>query len=403
MVARWAHNPKAVGSNPTPATNFFQILGASMPKLPTHDTLIQPKTIAVCTYVAGVNTWKLEDYNDEFKSLVKTLGLEIAHEMVIKLRLVDKARFFTKGKLQDLVDFCNANKVEQIILSSGLNGLQHRNLEVAANVKVIDRTDLILSIFKNSAKTAEGKLQVELAEISIERTKLYGMGKDLAQQQHGEGSRGPGETVREHFLRETSEEVLKREKRLKELAKVRDAQRKKRLKSDKPMISLVGYTNAGKSTILNGLTHADVLAENKLFATLDTTTKELFLTLDKKALISDTVGFISDLPHHLIRAFRSTLDELHYADLLLHVVDLSNHSWREHIEIVNETLKDIEVKKPTVLIFNKIDAVSEDVLEAIKNECLEKNIPALFICANEKSDLVQLKKFLENSNLFKKK
>jgi GTP-binding protein HflX len=240
------------------------------------------------------------------------------------------------------------------------------------------------------------------------KTLISGRGKDMSQQQGGVGagsggakaSRGPGETEKEYLYRHYSELILKAERKLKLLTSTRHVQRKRRLKSGLPLVSLVGYTNAGKSSLLNTLTNAKVLAENKLFATLDTTTKELFLTHGKRALISDTVGFISELPHHLVKAFESTLDELRYADLLVHVVDVSNNSWGKQIQVVNKTLLDIGVQQRMVYVFNKIDLSTSEQLEKAK-EYFSTSVDAedaqfFFISTKKESGLSELKDFLIN-------
>ncbi len=358
----------------------------------------EPKTLVLCSYVIGVNTWDPTDYFNEFKSLVKTAGIKPTKEVFLKLRMMDSGKFFTKGKLEEIVAMCSADGIEQIVLSSSLTGTQNKNIESATSAKVIDRTDLILKIFKNSAISAEGKLQVEIAEISIAKTKVAGIGKEMAQQQFGVGSRGPGETEKEFLMRHYSEEIFKAEKKLASLAKTRAVQRKRRLQCGLPLISLVGYTNAGKSSILNAISEAEVLAEDKLFATLDTTTKEVFLAPGKKALISDTVGFISELPHHLIRAFRSTLEELAYAELLLHVIDISNSSWQDQVEVVEKTLKEINVNIRMVYVFNKIDKVSEETIALIKSSYDQANLETIFVSTKNYNLIQPLKQFLTQDN-----
>ena len=363
------------------------------------DTKIVPKSLALCTYAVGLNDWDEHDYFEEFKSLVKTAGIPVSDTVLLKMRQVDPTYFFTKGKLQEIVNLCSEGGVEQLVLSSSLTGIQHRNLETAVGATIIDRTDLILGIFKNAAVSAEGKLQVEIAEIKIAKTGLVGLGKEMGQQQAGVGSRGPGETEKEYLYRHYSELILKAEKKLKALSSTRDVQRKRRLKCGLPLVSLVGYTNAGKSSIINALARADVLAEDKLFATLDTTTKEVFLAVGKKLLLSDTVGFISELPHHLINAFETTLDELRYAHLLLCVVDSSSSSWPKQVEVVSKTLSDLGVAKRVVYVFNKVDRLSKEELQQLKHTVGTSLGRAVFVSALSHDGLLPLKDMLINDDV----
>lgn len=375
-----------------------------MSRGPSRDTLIDKKRLILCVYAVGHNQWDVHDYCEEFKSLVKTAGMESEHQMLLRLREVDGSYFFTKGKMQEVLDYCTNNEIEEIVLSSSLTGMQHRNLEQAGGIEVIDRTELILRIFKSAAISAEGKLQVEIAEINIAKTMISGRGKGMGQQQFGAGSRGPGETEKEYMYRHYSELILKAERKLKSLTATRHVQRKRRLKSGLPLVSLVGYTNAGKSSVLNGVARAKVLAEDKLFATLDTTTKEVFLSMEKKLLLADTVGFISELPHHLVKAFESTLDELQYADLLLHVVDISNNSWKKQIEVVLSTLDDLKIDQRMLYVFNKTDLATPEQMQDVRDfiqEFQENDEPLEFVFINtmNQESLFPLKEFLMNDPL----
>lgn len=360
----------------------------------------QQKTLLLCSYVLGSNKWDIEDYFEEFKSLVDTAEMDFQHELVFKLRNIDSSNFLTKGKLEELTRFCHDNQIERIIVSSSLTGVQQRNLENSTATEVIDRTQLILEIFKQSATTAEGKLQVEIAGINIAKTRLAGMGHEMAQQQFGVGSRGPGETEKEFMTRFYAEEILKAEKKLKSMETSRQVQRKRRLNSGKPILGLVGYTNAGKSSVLNALQNKeDVLAKDKLFATLDTATRELFIDQNHQFLICDTVGFISELPHHLIRAFKSTLDELRYATLLLHVVDISNNSWQDQVQVVLKTLEDIEISVPMVFLFNKIDKLTKKELAPMKKHIKEYYPEHIFIHTMSKEGIEPLLDLLKKHKL----
>jgi len=359
------------------------------------DTEVNPKTLVLCTYVAVVNHWDANDYFEEFKSLVKTANIKNTEEILIKLRQTDSSYFFTKGKLAEIAKLCNDFGAEKLVISSSLSAIQHRNLETATGTEVIDRTELILQIFKSAAVSAEGKIQVDIAELEIAKTRISGLGTSMGQQQFGSGSRGPGETEKEYLYRHYSDLILKAKRQLKSLASTRNVQRKKRLKSNMPLISLVGYTNAGKSSILNTLSHSQVLAEDKLFATLDTTTKEVFLSPGKKILLSDTVGFISELPHHLVKAFESTLDELKYAHVLLHVVDSSNNSWLQQIQVVHKTLADLQINcENMIYVFNKIDLATEEKLHKIKEFFAEDLNKLVFIDTLSTQGIAPLKELL---------
>lgn len=331
----------------------------------------------------------IDPYYDEFLSLVKTINLKYAKTYFTKLRNTDKTNFFTKGKLQELKKICEENEIEEVILSESLTTLQERNLEDYLDCRVWDRDKLILEIFRYAAHSAEGKIQVEMAEIEFMKSRLAGKGVELAQQEGIVGSKGPGETSKEVLKRHLAEKYKRAKKKLDALKKSRTIQRKRRLESHIPLISLVGYTNAGKSSLLNRLTSSNVEVEDKLFATLDVTTRELFINHKKIGLISDTVGFISQLPHHLVEAFKSTLDELKYANLLLHVIDVSNPVWKNQIEVVEKTLNELEVEKDIIFVFNKIDKLTKEELSEIKEKTTEYG-PKVFIHTKDKSGLIEL-------------
>lgn len=356
-----------------------------------------PKALILGIHTPYLKTKNPTDYFEEFKNLIKTTGLQYNHELFIKLRSIDKSNFLTKGKLLELAQFCKDNEIEEVIISELITPLQERNLQDFLNCKIFDREQLILEIFRNAAHSAEGKIQVEMAELEFLKTRLAGRGIELAQQAGHIGTRGPGETEREFFRRHIAEKYRQAKKRLQVMQKSRNVQRKKRLGSNIPMIGIVGYTNAGKSTILNTLTKSNILAEDKLFATLDTTTRELFIGNKKIALISDTVGFINQLPHHLIEAFKSTLDELNYADLLLHIVDLSNHAWKHQIKVVLDTLDEIGINKPMLYVFNKIDKLSEEEIEKITSEELAEYQPNVLVYATDKTGLSNLLEYLSQN------
>ena len=284
--------------------------------------------------------------------------------------------------------------IEEVYISEPLTTFQTKHLEDYFNCNVFDRTDLILEIFQKAAYTAEGKKQVEIAALEHAKTRLAGKGIFLSQQQGGIGVRGgSGETLKEREIRHINLLIKGLKKQLGQIQKTRDTQRKKRLSANIPHICLIGYTNAGKSTILNALTKADVLAEDKLFATLDTTTRELFINAKKKGILSDTVGFIQYLPHKLVEAFKSTLSELKYADLLLEVIDASDPDWIAHIEVVREILDDLEIDKPIVYVFNKIDKLDEEEQEKLET-LAAKHQPHIMVSAQSKTELTPLINFL---------
>ncbi|MFH1461749.1 MAG: GTPase HflX [bacterium] len=366
-----------------------------MSKTSVSTDLPELKTLLVGIHGPLNTTNQVEGYIEEFWSLIDTLGLKYDEKLIIKLRSIDKANYFTKGKLQEFKKYCDDNNIEEIVISERLTPLQSRNLEEILNCTVWDREKLILEIFKNAAHSAEGKIQVEMAEIEFLKTRLSGRGIELAQQEGVLGiSKGPGETNKEMLKRYLAEKYRQAKKRLDTLKRARETQRKRRLGTKIPLICLIGYTNTGKSSLLNSLTHSQVEVEDKLFATLDTTTRELFIDHKKIGLISDTVGFINNLPHHLIEAFKSTLDELKYADLLLHVVDASSPMWEDQIKVVNKTLKELDVDKKIVLVFNKIDKLNRKELESLKKEAKDYE-PNLFIHTKSKDGLIKILNFFK--------
>jgi GTPase len=361
------------------------------------ETSEQPyRTLLLGIYLPGRSLWDMDDYSSEFENLVKTAGVQVTEKLFIKLRIIDRSYYLTKGKLNDLIEFCEEHKIDRIISSVILTAVQQRNMEEVTSCEVIDRSQLILEIFRIAATTAEGKIQVEMAEVKTLKAKMAGTGKELDQQAFGTGSRGPGEKRKEKDVRYYKLLIEKAKRKLETLQQAREVQRKRRLNSGMPLVCFVGYTNAGKSSLLNIITKSDVLVEDKLFATLDTTTRELFLETKKKILISDTVGFISDLPHDLVEAFRSTLDELRYADILLHVIDVSNRAWEEQAEVVKQTLNDLKIDKPILHVFNKVDKLSKIELEEV-SEKFESYFPYIVSSALKKDGVSELREYLIDS------
>jgi GTPase len=301
---------------------------------------------------------KVDEYLAELAFLATTAGATTMKIFKQKLSNPDSRTFLGKGKLEQIKEYCKAQKIDVVIFDDELSGAQIGNItEALGNIRVIDRSDLILDIFASRAKTAQAKAQVELAQYQYILPRLRGMWKHLERQGAGIGSRGPGETEIETDRRIVRDKITQLRGQLKVIDKQAHTQRKER--GEFIRVSLVGYTNVGKSTIMNLLCKSELLAENKLFATLDTTTRKL--VLDRTPfLISDTVGFIRKLPHHLVESFKSTLDEVREADLLIHVVDLSHLQHEEQMNIVNTTLTELGCDDTAKLVvFNKVDAFEE--------------------------------------------
>lgn len=360
-------------------------------------TITRPKTLLVGVAAPYNQIKNIQSYFDEFVNLIASNGIKYDELYLTRIRTIDPAYFVTKGKLEEIIDLCKDLEIEEVIFSEPLTSQQERNLTELIGVRVFDRTQLILEIFEKGATSAEGKLQVELALLHHLKSRLAGRGIHMAQQSGriGSGSRGPGETVKEKEKQHIDKRMSNLKKQLVQLEKTRETQRKRRLDTRIPQVCLIGYTNAGKSTIINTLTKSDVLAKDQLFATLDTTTRELIIDGKKKGVISDTVGFIQQLPHHLIEAFKSTLKELEYAHLLLHVIDISDPNWESHIKIVMEVLKELEVDKPMLYVFNKADQLEDSFAEDQDIEYqLRKYEPHVIISATSKEGIVPLVKYL---------
>lgn len=365
-----------------------------MKKKKLLSTTYFPKTAAIGVHAPYNRTTSIDAYFREFESLLKTNETDYAFIEFIKLRSIDSSYFFTLGKLEELKKICDEHEIEHIVISEPLTTLQVRNLSDYLDCSITDRTELILEIFEKAAHSAEGKTQVAIARFKHMKSRLAGKGIFLEQQAGAIGQRGgPGETIKEREKRTLDRYIHNYKQQLANIKKIREVQRKRRLESNIPFLCLIGYTNAGKSTILNAITKSDVLAEDKLFATLDTTTRELYIDGKKQALISDTVGFIQLLPTQLIEAFKSTLSELSYAHLLIHVVDISDPNWQDHIKVVHHILDELDIQKKMVYIFNKIDKLDADQIETIKHEALPYQ-PHLFLSAQNKDDVSILLKFL---------
>lgn len=296
---------------------------------------------------------------DELEELVKTAGAEVVGRIVQNLEHINNATYVGTGKVQEIKDLIWETDAAAIICDDELSPAQYKNLEDELNVKVMDRTLVILDIFAGRARTAEGKIQVELAQLRYRSTRLIGM-RNLSRQGGGIGTRGPGEKKLEVDRRLIRNRIAQLKEQVRDMENHRQVTRAKRQDNPVPVVAIVGYTNAGKSTLLNTLTDASVLEEDKLFATLDPTTRNYKLPDGQEVLLTDTVGFIRKLPHHLIDAFRSTLEEAKYSDIIIHVVDASNPSMDKNIHAVYETLENLDVKdKIIITVFNKQDKLIE--------------------------------------------
>lgn len=328
--------------------------------------MIELKQVKEKVILVGVSTDDHDDTEkslDELEELASTAGAVTVGRVVQNLSQIHPVTYVGKGKLDEIKDLLWETEATGIICDDELSPIQLGNMEDALNTKIMDRTLIILDIFANRASTNEGKIQVELAQLKYRQSRLVGLGKSLSRLGGGIGTRGPGEKKLEMDRRLIKGRIAQLNRELKDVKRHREVTREQRSRNQVPVIAIVGYTNAGKSTLLNTLTGADVLEEDKPFATLDPTTRNLKLPSKQEVLLTDTVGFIRKLPHHLIEAFKSTLEEAKYADIILHVVDASNPQMDEQMYIVYETLMNLEVKnKPVITAFNKQDKVDGEVI-----------------------------------------
>ncbi len=365
----------------------------------TKNILLEEKAVLVGVIQKDQTEQQVNEYLDELSFLAETAGAITVKRFTQKLQHPDSRSFVGKGKLEEIGKFVKGKDVRVVIFDDELTGAQINNIEKAIEVKVIDRSDLILDIFARRAKTAQAKAQVELAQYQYILPRLRGMWKHLERLGGGIGTRGPGETEIETDRRIVRDKISLLRKRLQEIDKQAFTQRKDR--GEFIRVALVGYTNVGKSTIMNLLSKRDVFAENKLFATLDTTTSKVVFDTTP-FLLSDTVGFIRKLPHHLVESFKSTLDEVREADILLHVVDISHPAYEDQLGVVNKTLQELNAfEKPTLTIFNKMDLYESQTFDewledSTKQEILqdlrdrwnnETNGNAVFVSAIEKRNI----------------
>jgi GTP-binding protein HflX len=367
------------------------------------------KAILIGIINKGQDEREVEDYLDELSFLTETAGAEPVKRFTQKLDSSNPRTFVGSGKIQELTSFVHENKIDLAIFDDELTPSQLRNIEDALGCRILDRTNLILDIFAKRARTSHARTQVELAQYKYLLPRLTGMWTHLERQRGGIGLRGPGETEIETDRRVIRDRIIYLKEQLKKIDTQMATQRKSRGKMIRA--SLVGYTNVGKSTIMNLLSKSDVFAEDKLFATLDTTVRKVVIR-NLPFLLSDTVGFIRKLPTDLIESFKSTLDEVRESDLLVHIVDISHPAFEEQISVVNNTLKDLGVsEKPLIIVFNKIDAFSytakdHDDLTPVSRDNIsladlkktwmssDKNHSTVFISAKTKENVEELRKLL---------
>ena len=376
-----------------------------MGKQKFYDTaVVQERAILVGVVTPGEKEAQTKEYLDELAFLVDTAGGKVEKVFTQKMLKPERATFVGTGKLEEIKAYVKSEEIDTVVFDDELSPSQLRNIDRELGVKVLDRSNLILDIFANRAQTAQAKTQVELAQLQYVLPRLTGMWTHLERQKGGIGMRGPGETQIESDRRIILNKISLLKERLRNIDRQNETQRKNR--GQLIRVALVGYTNVGKSTIMNMLSKSEVFAENKLFATLDTTVRKVVIE-NLPFLLSDTVGFIRKLPHHLVECFKSTLDEVREADLLIHVVDVSHPNFEDQINTVNETLKDIgAIDKDMILVFNKIDAyVSPEVeegdedrkltLEDFKNSWMSHGkVPVLFISATQKENIEEFKTLL---------
>ncbi|GAA3982229.1 GTPase HflX [Mucilaginibacter dorajii] len=370
-----------------------------------YDTAVkQEKAVLVGVMTPHVTDEQEKEYLEELEFLVATAGGETVKWFTQKLQRPDRATFVGSGRLEDIRAFVVEEEIDMVVFDDELSPSQLRNIENELQVKILDRNNLILDIFANRAQTAQAKTQVELAQLQYLLPRLTRLWTHLERQKGGIGMRGPGESQIETDRRLILNKITLLKDRLKQIDKQNETQRKNRQQMVRT--ALVGYTNVGKSTIMNLISKSEVFAENKLFATLDTTVRKVVLE-NVPFLLSDTVGFIRKLPHQLVECFKSTLDEVREADILIHVVDVSHPNFEDQIRTVNETLKDIgAIDKRMITVFNKIDAFKPEdhqleqqaeplTLDDFKHSWMAKNnSPAIFISATKKENVDEFRALL---------
>ncbi|MEJ6980962.1 GTPase HflX [Pedobacter sp. P351] len=374
-----------------------------MGKQKFFDTAIKPERAVLVGIITPNETEEKErEYLEELEFLVETAGGITEKTFTQKMQRADRATFVGTGKLEEIAEYVRSEEIDIVVFDDELSPSQLRNIEREMQVKILDRSNLILDIFASRAQTSQARTQVELAQLQYLLPRLTRLWTHLERQKGGIGMRGPGESQIETDRRIIQDKIALLKERLKIIDRQNETQRKNR--GQLVRVALVGYTNVGKSTIMNMLSKSDVFAENKLFATLDTTVRKVVIE-NLPFLLSDTVGFIRKLPHHLVECFKSTLDEVREADILIHVVDISHATFEDQIKTVNETLKDLGVvDKEIITVFNKIDVYKPEhdnetgvtlSLEEFKNSWMGKhNSPAVFISAAKKENVEELRNLL---------
>jgi len=370
-----------------------------------YDTAVKQERAVLVGVITPNETEEPEkEYLEELQFLVETAGASTAATFTQKLQRPDRATFVGSGKLEDIKAYVTAEEIDMVVFDDELTPSQLRNIEKELGVKILDRNNLILDIFAGRAQTAQAKAQVELAQLQYLLPRLTRLWTHLERQKGGIGMRGPGESQIETDRRLILNKIDLLKEKLKHIDRQNETQRKNR--NQLIRVALVGYTNVGKSTIMNMLSKSEVFAENKLFATLDTTVRKVVIG-NVPFLLSDTVGFIRKLPHHLVECFKSTLDEVREADILVHVVDISHPNFEDQIHTVNETLKELgAIDKRMITVFNKIDAYKPEqnnvevaneplTLNDFKNSWMAKNnSPAIFISATKKENIDEFRSLL---------
>ncbi len=378
-----------------------------MGKQKTYDTALkQERAVLVGVITPGEKPEQTKEYLDELAFLVQTAGGVVEKNFTQKMLKPDRATFVGTGKLEEIQAYVKAEEIDMVVFDDELSPSQLRNIERELQVKILDRSNLILDIFAGRAQTAQAKTQVELAQLQYLLPRLTRLWTHLERQKGGIGMRGPGETQIESDRRMILEKISLLKERLKLIDRQNETQRKNRTQLIR--VALVGYTNVGKSTIMNMLSKSDVFAENKLFATLDTTVRKVVIE-NLPFLLSDTVGFIRKLPHHLVECFKSTLDEVREADILIHVVDVSHPNFEDQIHTVNETLNDLGARdKETIMVFNKIDAYVTPEADDFNEEenapltlgdfkkswMSHHSSPTIFLSATKKENLEEFKQLI---------
>jgi GTP-binding protein HflX len=369
-----------------------------------YDTAVkQERAVLVGVIMPHETEEQTKEYLEELEFLVQTAGAETVKTFTQKLQRPDRSTFVGSGRLEDIKAFVDSEEIDIVVFDDELTPSQLRNIENELQVKILDRNNLILDIFAGRAQTAQAKSQVELAQLQYLLPRLTRLWTHLERQKGGIGMRGPGESQIETDRRLILNKISLLKEKLRQIDRQNETQRKNRVAMVR--VALVGYTNVGKSTIMNMIAKSEVFAENKLFATLDTTVRKVVIE-NVPFLLSDTVGFIRKLPHHLVECFKSTLDEVREADILVHVVDISHPNFEDQIRTVNETLKELGViDKQIITVFNKIDAYHPVLTEGEQAEPLtlddfkhswmaKNNSPAIFISATERENIDEFREML---------